>query len=79
MTEFTCALCLNTFDKINDETWNNFKASEEFLNLCPEAKNDPTDSVCDDCYDKFKKWFADLSREEKRKMREDFFNDRINL
>ena len=54
------------------ENWNNFKAAEEFLKLYPESKNDPTDILCDDCNEKFKAWFATLTDEQKKKMRDDF-------
>lgn len=72
MSEFTCCKCKNTYQKINDESWNEFKAAEEMLALYPEAKNDPTDIVCDDCNEEFKKWFATISNEEKIKMREEY-------
>lgn len=70
MSEFTCFKCQQTFSKINDEEWNSYEAAKEFLELYPEAKNDPTDVLCDDCNEEFKKWFATLTKEEKKKMRE---------
>jgi hypothetical protein len=72
MSEFTCCKCNITFCKIDSEKWNSFKAAEEFLCLYPEAKNDPTDILCDECNEKFKVWFSQFSNEEKKQMREDF-------
>lgn len=72
MSEFTCYKCKITFKKTRDETWNDFKAAEEFINLYPECKNDPTDILCNDCYDEFKRWFATLTKEEIKKMHDDF-------
>lgn len=70
MSEFTCCKCKNTYQKCRDGTWDEFKAAEEMLSLYPETKNDPTDILCDDCNELFKKWFSTLSSEEKRKLRE---------
>ena len=66
MSEFTCSHCLKTYEK----TWSDYEASEEFLELYPECKNDPTGILCDDCNKKFKKWFSTLTTEEKKKIRE---------
>lgn len=38
MSEFTCIFCNIVYEKINDDNWNDLKASEEFLTLYPEAK-----------------------------------------
>lgn len=70
MSEFTCFKCRNTYSKKNNDEWNDFKAAEEFLTLYPEAKNDPTDILCDDCNEEFKKWFYTLTDEQKKQMRE---------
>lgn len=70
MSEVTCCKCFLTFPKRNDEEWNDFKAAEELLTLYPETKNDSTDILCDDCNEKFKKWFSTLTDEEKKRMRE---------
>ncbi len=70
MSEFTCFKCKITFPKRNDEEWNDFKAAKEMLTLYPETKNDPTDILCDDCNEEFKKWFSTLTEEQKIKMRE---------
>ncbi len=78
MSEFTCYNCKRTFPKRNDSDWNDFKAAEEMLTLYPEAKNDLTDVLCDDCNIIFIKWFEKLTDEEKRKMREEYEkNNRI--
>jgi len=69
MSEFTCYKCQQTYVMRNDEEWNNKKAAEELLTLHPEAKNDSTDILCDDCNEAFKVWFATLSDEQKREMR----------
>jgi hypothetical protein len=71
MSEYTCYHCKITYPKVNNEQWNDFKAAEEMLNLYPESKNDPTDILCETCNEEFKKWFAGLTDEEKRKMREE--------
>lgn len=75
MSEFTCCKCNTTYKKNNNENWNSFKAAEEFLILYPEAKNDPTDILCDDCNEDFKNWFATLMDDEKKQMREDYHNE----
>ncbi len=72
MSEFTCYKCQQTYPIRNDDEWNNYKAAEELLTLYPETKNDPTDVLCDDCNEDFKKWFATLTEEQKKKMRDDF-------
>jgi len=59
-----------TYEKIRDETWNEKKAAEEYLDLHPEAKNDATGIVCDNCFQEYKKWLLTLTDEDKRKMRE---------
>lgn len=74
MSEFTCFKCRETFKKKHDKNWNDFKAAEEMLSLYPEAKNDPTETLCGICNEAFQKWFATLTEEDKRRMREDFFN-----
>ncbi len=71
MSEFTCFKCQQTFKKINDDKWNDFKAAEELLTLYPETKNDPTDILCDDCNEEFKIWFATLTDEQKKQMRDE--------
>lgn len=73
MSEFTCYKCNKTYQKINDEEWNAFKAAEEMLTLYPETKNDLTDILCDDCNELFKKWFNQLTDEEKTQMRIDAY------
>lgn len=70
MSEFTCYKCLQTFPKQNDKEWNEFEAAKEFLTLYPEAKNDPTDIVCDDCNNEFRRWFSTLTEEQKKLMRD---------
>ncbi len=72
MSEFTCYNCEKTFSKRNDEEWNDFKAAEEMLTLYPETKNDPTDILCDDCNELFKKWFSTLTEEQKKQMRHEY-------
>lgn len=72
MSEFTCFKCNKTYKKFNDDSWNDLKAAEELLTLYPEAKNAPTAVLCDDCNEKFKKWFATLTEAQKKKMRDDF-------
>lgn len=74
MVEFTCCHCKNTYETIRDETWDSFKAAKEMLDLMPEAKNDPTGILCDDCNEQFKVWFNQLTDEQKKQMREDYFN-----
>ena len=70
MSEFTCYKCKETFNKIQDETWSDYKAAEEFLISYPDAKNHPTHILCDDCHIIFKEWFSKLTNEEKKSMRE---------
>lgn len=74
MSEFTCYKCKITYQKRNDEEWNEFKAAEEMLALYPETKNHPTYILCDDCNEEFKVWFSTLTDEQKKKMRDDFDN-----
>ena len=72
MSEYTCFKCQETFKKINDENWNDFKAAEEMLRLYPESKNDATDILCDDCNEEFKEWFSKQTDEQKKWMRENY-------
>jgi hypothetical protein len=73
MLEYTCANCKQTFQVNQNEDWNTKEMAREFIELYPECKNDPTDIVCDDCFNKFNKWFATLGEKEKQKMRKGFF------
>jgi len=73
--EYECYRCHDVFEIINNDDWNSFKAAKELLTLYPECKNAPTNILCDDCNEEFKKWFATLSDEDKRKMREKFENE----
>jgi hypothetical protein len=72
MSEYTCEICFEIYQKMNNEEWNDYKASEEVLALYPETKNDPMDIICDDCNKKFVKWFSTLTKEQKREMREQY-------
>jgi len=45
--EFTCAICLETFDK----GWSDDEAAKEYDEVFPDAQGD-IDVVCDDCYKK---------------------------
>lgn len=75
MSEFTCCKCNRTFPKRNDEEWNDIKVAEELLTLYPEAKNHPTNILCDDCNEQFKNWFSTLTEDQKRQTHEaDGFN-----
>lgn len=71
MREFTCDHCHETYPEKNDEEWNAYKRAEEMLTLYPETKNDPTGILCDDCNNLFVAWFATLTDEQKKKMREE--------
>ncbi len=75
MSEFTCSKCLHTFNKTRDGSWDDKKAAEEFLTNHPECKNDPTEILCDDCHILFLEWFATLTEEQKKKMRQDFYKE----
>lgn len=79
MSEYTCCGCKNTYLKPNNEEWNDFKAAEEFLNNEPEAKNDATAILCEDCYNEFYKWFVTLTDEDKKMMREKYKNELLKL
>ena len=68
MSEFTCFKCKETFTKIRDGSWNEFMAAKEMLEIMPEAKNSPTDILCDDCHKEFLDWFAKLTPKEKEAM-----------
>ena len=72
MSEYTCARCNKTYQKTQNERWNDIKAAEEYLKSFPETKNAPTEIVCDICYKEFMKWFGQITEEEKKQMREDF-------
>lgn len=74
MSEFTCAICHETFEKIRDGSWSEKDAVEEFLDNFPEGKNDETASLCDYCYLAFKRWFSTISPEEKKRMRDEYIN-----
>jgi len=70
LSEYTCYKCKETYEKINNEEWNDYKAAEELLTLYPECKNDKTEILCDECNKDFLIWFARLTDEEKKKLRE---------
>jgi len=72
MSEFTCDNCKKTFNKINNNRWNEFKAAEEVLTLYPETKNDSMRVLCTPCNNKFKKWFSKQTDEYKKWMRENY-------
>lgn len=78
MAEFTCYSCKITFRKRNDKGWNELKAAEEFLTRYPEANNDATDVICDDCDKEFIKWFSTLTEEDKKRMRDEFTPEMFN-
>ncbi len=69
---FICSNCLMSFKYINNEEWNEQKASEEFIRLYPEAKDHKVEILCDDCNLQFRKWFNKLTDGEKLKMREEY-------
>lgn len=71
MSKFTCELCDETFERINDETCNYFIPEKEILELMPEVKNDPTTLICSNCYELFLEWFKKLTPEERMKIRKD--------
>lgn len=77
MNHYTCFKCKNIFKKLNNDEWNDYKAVEEFLNLYPECKNDPTDLLCYVCNEEFKKWFSKKTKDEKEKMRREFNNEQF--
>lgn len=72
MSEYTCDQCNKTYEKPNNEEWNDLKAAEEYVVMYPDDKNAPTNIICDDCYKQFSKWFEKLTEDEKRKMREEY-------
>lgn len=67
--KFTCVLCKNTFAFKNDDEWNDEKASIEFVSKFPECIDHHVDRVCDECYEAFNKWFATLTPDQKKAMR----------
>ena len=72
MSEYTCCNCKITYKKTRNKDWSDAKAAEELLTLYPECKNHPTDILCDDCNEQFKKWFSSLTQQEKEKMLSEF-------
>jgi len=72
MSEYNCSICEKTFTKVRDDTWNEKKAAEEYLELHPEGKNDRTDIVCDECFKQYKAWLTTQTDEDKRKMRNEY-------
>lgn len=68
MSEFLCEMCNKYYEKFNNDKWNTFKDSQEYLKNFPEAKNHGTAIVCTYCYEKFMIWFDKLSSKEKQKM-----------
>lgn len=65
---FTCYLCKRTFNKQNDEEWNDAKKLEEMLTLHPECKDHSYDSVCDNCFQMIEEWLSTLTDEQKRQI-----------
>jgi hypothetical protein len=70
---FLCFICKETFEYMPDSTWSEKDAIKEYETNYPETQGSPVDVVCDDCHTEFRKWFATLTEEEKKNMREDLF------
>lgn len=64
-----CEKCGKTYKIVNNKTWNDQKAAEEFVNTFPEAIDHSVSILCDDCYKSFTQWFLALPPEEKEHMR----------
>lgn len=51
--QYTCASCSGVFNK----GWSDTEATTEYRTNMPEVPPDePTDLVCDDCYQRFMAW-----------------------
>lgn len=50
--KYTCEICKNTYDLVNDESWNDKKAIDELHINFSDIDIDitPLSVVCDDCY-----------------------------
>lgn len=60
--EFTCSLCHHTFKK----GWTEEEAHQEAEKLFGyRVPWDEIETLCDDCYDKFKAWVETLTPEER--------------
>jgi hypothetical protein len=57
--EFTCAKCGETYDSewTDDERW-----AECVENFGPIEPGTPHDVICDDCYEKFMRWWKERAR-----------------
>lgn len=54
--EYQCAECYKIYSKVNDNTWNEDLAKEEFKKNFPNAEwNKSTmEVICDDCWQRIK-------------------------
>jgi hypothetical protein len=53
MSQFTCASCGGVYEKV----WSDAEAKAEYRANMPEVPRDePTDLVCNDCYERFMVW-----------------------
>ena len=69
---YKCSNCLQTFNYIDNGSWSEEQAAQEFSDLYPEAKDIEVSTFCDDCNTKFCEWFSKLSENEKLQMREEY-------
>lgn len=74
MNKYTCAVCYEVYEFVENEKWNDLKATQEFLEVHPEYANtnEVLEIVCDDCYQQYRAWLDTLSEDEKKKMRETY-------
>lgn len=72
--EYTCEGCKGVFLK----TCSDEEMMKELESVMPEAKNDDTAVVCDDCWLDFMGWLADATLEQRMKMRERYLMEKNN-
>lgn len=75
MSTFTCSSCLNEYNLMDNEEWNDKKAMEEYKNNFPETQGDPVAVICDDCYIQVNNWLATKTEKEKKSMRHGIINN----
>ena len=67
MNEFTCEKCLQTFSK----GWTDEEALKEYAIVPWNVSGHEKGLLCDDCFEAFKIWFANLTEEDHKRYRDE--------
>ena len=73
MSDYICAMCGGQFERVEDETWGDAAAKEEYAEAFAGFEGLATDVVCDDCYKLLPKP-SELSKSEVERILNDLKN-----